>query len=124
MNDPTIGQLRTLSDELLPIAVEIINLFREAGIPLGVVSNGARRSRATQTKLVGTGRSATLNSAHLTGDAVDFDVLGFNRDSLPPIFFQVLGQIGESYGLTWGGRWSRPYDPGHFELPKSLRQLA
>lgn len=27
-----------------------------------------------------------------------------------------IGKIGESLGLTWGGRWKRLYDPGHFEM--------
>ena len=30
-------------------------------------------------------------------------------------YWQTIGQIGESLGLTWGGRWSDPDEP-HFEL--------
>lgn len=26
------------------------------------------------------------------------------------------GEIGESLGLRWGGRWKHPYDPGHLEI--------
>lgn len=29
--------------------------------------------------------------------------------------WQTIGQIGESLGLTWGGRWTSPDEP-HFEL--------
>ncbi len=26
------------------------------------------------------------------------------------------GVIGESLGLTWGGRWKSPHDPSHFQI--------
>jgi len=121
MHDPTPQQIETLSNHLAPIAAEIINIFRQAGIPLGIVAKGARRSASLQDELVRARLSRTRHSAHLTGDAVDFDVLGVARDQLPREFFQTLGYVGELFGLVWGGRWTSPYDPGHFELPKHLR---
>lgn len=121
MNDPTPQQLAGLSPTLQPIAIEIINLFRDAGIPLGIVALGGRRTSAQQSNLVGKGVSATLNSYHLTGDAFDVDVLGFPRDQIPPQFWNIYGQVVESYGLVWGGRWSQPYDPAHAQLPKALK---
>lgn len=27
-----------------------------------------------------------------------------------------LGELGELFGLIWGGRWKVPFDPGHYEL--------
>ncbi len=27
-----------------------------------------------------------------------------------------LGELGESFGLRWGGRWKMPFDPGHYEV--------
>jgi hypothetical protein len=30
--------------------------------------------------------------------------------------WKVIGEIVESVGLTWGGRWKSPHDPGHMEL--------
>jgi len=123
MHDPTPDQIRQLSPTMASLAVVIINLFRDAGIPLGIVAQGGRRYPAEQERLVAAGLSRTRKSAHLTGDAVDFDVLGVPRNSLPQEFFGVLGYVGEAYGLVWGGRWTSPYDPGHFELPKSLRSV-
>ncbi len=32
-------------------------------------------------------------------------------------FFMRLGELAESEGLRWGGRWTDPYDPAHVELP-------
>lgn len=34
-----------------------------------------------------------------------------------------IGVIGQSYGLKWGGRWRRLYDPGHFEYNCTLDQI-
>lgn len=31
--------------------------------------------------------------------------------------YEQAGKIGEGLGLTWGGRWKSPFDPGHLELP-------
>lgn len=30
--------------------------------------------------------------------------------------FRAIGEEAERLGLRWGGRWTRPYDPGHAEL--------
>lgn len=30
--------------------------------------------------------------------------------------YERAGVIGEELGLTWGGRWTRPFDPSHLEL--------
>lgn len=30
-----------------------------------------------------------------------------------------IGKLGEARGLRWGGRWSRPFDPGHFEYSET-----
>lgn len=121
MSDPTPAQLATLSPRMLDIAIEIINYFRFAGIPIIIVSKGARRSADDQAQLVAAGLSQTRNSAHLTGDAVDFDIFGLRRDEIPDVFWNLFGQVAESYGLVWGGRWTNPYDPGHVQLPPGQR---
>lgn len=30
--------------------------------------------------------------------------------------YTTAGEIGEGLGLTWGGRWKQPFDPGHLEI--------
>lgn len=30
--------------------------------------------------------------------------------------YLTAGEIGESLGMTWGGRWKKPFDPGHLEI--------
>jgi hypothetical protein len=34
--------------------------------------------------------------------------------------WRKVGVIGEKLGLRWGGRWKKPYDPGHFEWTGGL----
>ena len=38
----------------------------------------------------------------------------------------ILGEEAERLGLRWGGRWRRPFDPGHAELllPTKHRYVA
>jgi peptidoglycan LD-endopeptidase CwlK len=30
--------------------------------------------------------------------------------------YTIAGEIGESLGLEWGGRWKSPFDPGHLQM--------
>lgn len=60
-------------------------------------------------------------SNHETGLAFDLGIVDpqtgnfdWNYDGNPQ--WNRLGEIGESLGLEWGGRWAEPYDPPHFQL--------
>jgi hypothetical protein len=37
-----------------------------------------------------------------------------------PVLWRKVGMTGEKLGLRWGGRWRKPYDPGHFEWTGGL----
>jgi peptidoglycan L-alanyl-D-glutamate endopeptidase CwlK len=120
---------RTMSralDDLVPEmrskAFELIARCCEAGIPVMIIDT--LRTEAEQRQYVARGVSWTLNSKHLTGHAIDLcpyaqfelhgpDRLAWNTDEPA---WQVIGEIGEQLGLTWGGRWNRTPDYGHFEL--------
>lgn len=96
----------------------LVSALREAGVPCIIQQSGARRGYLEQTRLVLAGRSRTLRSAHLAGKAFDIDVAGIDRSDIPRAFWNVVGPWAErQLGLKWGGRWSDPWDPGHFELP-------
>ncbi len=69
------------------------------------------------------GVSWTKRSLHCSGLAIDIcpydlyqlhgpDKLAWNDDE--PVW-STLGKIGESIGLTWGGRWTTHPDRGHFQ---------
>ncbi|MDE2232478.1 MAG: M15 family metallopeptidase [Candidatus Omnitrophica bacterium] len=113
-NDPTPAYVADLDPTIAPLAVAFINGLRSVGVPAWISSG--RRNAATEASLVASGRSTTMHSKHLTGQAFDYDVLGFGRDQLPQWWMLLVGQYGESLGLTWGGRWTTLYDPGHFQV--------
>lgn len=119
MIDPTPAQLATLDPQIRTKAITLLNGLRSVGIPAAIVPGGARRSQAEQLALYqsGKGVTSTVKSRHILGMAFDLDILGMNRDQIPKWFWDVVGPWAESrLGLTWGGRWIRPYDPGHFQL--------
>jgi hypothetical protein len=90
----------------------------EQGITLAVVES--YRTHAKQSEYKGMGRKYTNSKAgrskHQYGLAVDLVPL---VDSLAVwdnvALWKKVGVTGEKLGLRWGGRWRKPYDPGHFE---------
>ena len=99
-----------------------------------VVFHG-RRTAVQQAEKVRLGYSPTMNSFHVAGTQLHHDRNGMNWDvkgeaadivdarylwagpaeSLHFQFWNDLGWIAESLGLTWGGRWKKP-DVAHVEL--------
>ena len=100
-------------------ALRLVSHVRNAGIPLHITS--ARRTPARQAELVRAGRSKTLRSKHLTGQAFDIDVLGFARGDVPRWWWYQLGSLAEPLGLRWGGNFRGFWDPGHFEDARAIR---
>ena len=79
----------------------------------------AMRSNADQERARAAGRSnaGAGQSYHQYGLAVDVYPYKNGRvDFSNGPEQQQLGHSGEGVGLTWGGRWRSPYDPGHLEL--------
>lgn len=113
--DSTEKHLSRLSPDIQLAAWYLLYWVRSAGIPLQITSSV--RSRAEQAELVRIGRSDTLRSKHLSGQAFDVDVHGYGRDQIPMWFWEELGWLGEYLGFRWGGRFSYPRDYGHFENP-------
>ena len=113
-SDPTLSHLYQLTPETAALAVELVTAARLAGLPLIITSS--RRSPEQQAQLVAAGRSRTMQSPHLRGDAFDVDLAGLQRDRVPHWVWDALGPYGEALGLVWGGRWRGLWDPGHFEL--------
>ena len=115
-------KLDDLSLRFRPLAVELLARLTEAGICVMVVDT--LRTPAEHQQNLANGTSWTARSKHLTGDAIDlcpyaiYDVNGpdkLNWDAGHPIWKRI-GEIGESLGLRWGGRWQKR-DMGHFEMP-------
>jgi peptidoglycan L-alanyl-D-glutamate endopeptidase CwlK len=106
--------------------MELLARCVEAGLYVAVVDT--LRTVKEQEDNIAKGVSWTLNSKHLTGDAIDIcpylnwelhgpDKLQWDADD---DVWQKIGVIGESLGLRWGGRWKQK-DMGHFEyVPPTL----
>lgn len=115
--DATLRHIGFLSPDIQDAAYWLVYIAREAGFPLQITST--LRTRSEQASLVRRGRSNTLSSKHLIGQAFDVDLHGLGRDQVPLWFWDELGWLGEYLGLRWGGRWESLRDYGHFENPYS-----
>lgn len=103
------------------MAMELIARCAEQGIPVLIVDT--LRTLKEQEEFLKKGISWTMNSKHLTGNAIDIapyeiyqlhgpDKLQWN--AADPVW-QKIGFIGKSLGLIWGGDWKQK-DLGHFEM--------
>lgn len=116
--DASERHLANLSPDIQLAAWYLLYIVRSAGVPLQITSS--TRSRAEQARLVAEGRSDTLRSKHLYGQAFDVDIHGWDRDDIPLWWWEELGWLGEYLGFRWGGRWKSPRDFGHFENPRAV----
>ena len=59
----------------------------------------------------------TLRSNHMSGRAADFVPVKNNKLwwNAPEAVWNLMGEIGETHGLKWGGRWKELKDTPHFE---------
>ncbi len=88
------------------------------GIPVRITET--IRSQERQRELYAQGRTRpgpvvtwTLNSAHLSGRAFDFTVVGAPEYDDDPEAWEFAGTLGEDLGMRWGGSFG---DYGHFEI--------
>jgi peptidoglycan LD-endopeptidase CwlK len=118
-------KLNDLSPAFRPLAIELLARLTEAGIPVMIVDT--LRTPAEHMANLAAGTSWTRHSKHLDGNAIDiapyeaFQLHGPDKlqwNAADPAW-QRAGEIGESLGLGWGGRWKKTPDFGHFELKGS-----
>jgi len=103
-----------------PLAVRLLELAAERGVPAKIVQG--ERSLTEQQALYESGKGVTKAPGGLSyhNYGLAFDVVPDAYVNMPDWNpsgpdWQILGNIGESLGLSWGGRWSKP-DLPHFEL--------
>ena len=86
------------------------------------VLEGAR-SKERQRQLVASGASQTMNSRHLTGDAVDLAPYVGGQVSWDwPLYYELEKYIKraadiEGVVVEWGGDWKSFKDGPHWQLP-------
>ena len=90
---------------------------RAKGIELAVVESYRTHAKQNEYKVMGSKytSSGAGRSKHQYGLAVDLvpivdSVAVWDNKAL----WLKVGVEGEKLGLRWGGRWRKPYDPGHF----------
>jgi peptidoglycan L-alanyl-D-glutamate endopeptidase CwlK len=117
--------LRSLEPQVAAYAARHLTGIAEAGIPARIT--WAYRDYATQDDMFAKGRTkpgARVTNARggeswhnfrLAYDIAVFDSRGrYVTDGSDPRYLRV-GEIGESLGVEWGGRWKAP-DVSHFQL--------
>lgn len=84
------------------------------------------KGRTTSGSIVTNCKGSSYSSMHQWGVAFDFylimDVDGDGKTSDDAFnnatkLFDIVGKIGQSIGLEWGGSWKSPVDKPHFQLP-------
>jgi peptidoglycan L-alanyl-D-glutamate endopeptidase CwlK len=82
------------------------------------------RTIEEQKVLVATGKSRTMKSKHLTGDAVDIAVFVDGKLTWDLKYYKVVAthikKVAAKLGIkiTWGGDWKSFIDGPHFQLEK------
>ena len=114
-------------DNLVGVKPQMQKLFEEAitESPFDFVITDGLRTIEEQKILVQKGKSKTMKSRHLTGDAVDiacFDENGkitWDGKYYKKVASHIL-KIAQKQGIkvTWGGSWASFMDMPHFQLEK------
>lgn len=134
--------LNDLSSDLRPLAFELLARLVERGVAVLIVDT--LRTEAEHAANLSSGASVAKFSRHLprhlrrfcdphdpnreTSDAMDlcpyetYALHGPDKLRWDPTdaAWAVIGAEAEKLGLVWGGRWVKPYDPGHVELPRAV----
>jgi peptidoglycan LD-endopeptidase CwlK len=110
-----------LVPELQPKFHELLRLAREAGLTVQVLETW--RSFADHQKNLKKKTSWRARSLHCDGKAFD---IGIPEYFPLPLWnptgpkWKILGELGESIGLEWGGRWpGKKTDCPHFQLKEA-----
>lgn len=103
---------------------ELIRKCKEKGIDIGI--SQTLRTKAEQDTLYAQGRTKPgkivtncryPKSLHCWGVAFDVYVQRGGKAIWDVAAYRPVGELGESLGLEWGGRWRNFPDFPHFELP-------
>jgi hypothetical protein len=115
---PMIIELNALHPYFRDKIAQLISNCKAQGIELAVVETYRTHAKQNEYKTMGKKytRSGAGKSKHQYGLAVDLvpivdSVAMWDKTAL----WKKIGVTGEKLGLRWGGRWKKPYDPGHFE---------
>jgi len=92
--------------------------------PIFFIVGEGLRTKERQAYLVEKGASKTMNSRHLTGDAVDLAPIVDNKVSWDWKHFHPLAEAVKQAAkevkveVEWGGEWKSFPDAPHWQLPR------
>ena len=118
---------RRSRDRLVGVHPDLVRVV-EAAIartPVDFMVTEGLRTPERQAALVRAGASRTLNSRHLTGNAVDVCALVDGKVRWDwPLYPRIAGAfkaaaLALDVPIVWGGDWPRLRDGPHFELDRS-----
>ena len=124
--------IRFLHPDLQVKAEELIEECKAKGI--FIIVTQALRTKEEQDGLYAQGRTKPgkivtkvkyPHSMHCWGLAFDIAVIRGGQAVWDTAAYATPGQIGESIGLEWGGRWKEFPDAPHFQMPgANVNQLT
>ena len=89
-------------------------------LPFDVTVSEGLRTKETQAQYVAQGKSQTMNSKHLTGQAVDlYPIVGgaIDNSKFGELSVAMKKQASaQSISIKWGGDWKTFIDKPHFEV--------
>lgn len=119
LSKASLEKLQGVKEPLVAIVKRAIELSEvDFGVSEGV------RTKERQKQLYEAGKSRTMNSRHLTGDAVDVyawvdNYVNWNfhyYEKIAKAMYQAAKELGIE--ITWGGEWKGFRDGVHFELKR------
>jgi hypothetical protein len=105
---------------------ELIIRCKKQGIELAIVETYRTHAKQNEYKTMGKKytNSKGGKSKHQYGLAVDLVPIVNGAAIWDNVaLWRKVGIQGEKLGLRWGGRWKKPYDPGHFEWTGGLTSI-
>jgi len=113
------AKLNQLKPKARKIFTEFIKQARKQFPKHKIIIAETYRTQDRQDKLFKKGSSTTtvrvsMHTKRLAADIYFIEnkkILAYEKAP-----YLELGELGESFGLRWGGRWSVPFDPGHYEV--------
>lgn len=119
LNKRSLTELTTVNARLALIVLNVARLSKAE-----VQVTDGKRSTDEQQMLVMRGKSRTLDSRHLTGDAVDLVVIQKGQARWDAQHYADLNELMQQEAakldveLTWGGTWPHLRDYCHWEITR------
>lgn len=131
VDDRSEAIFASLQPEVIPYMRALVHTAARMGIT--IVATSGFRSYDEQNKLYAQGRNAPGKivtnarggqSGHNFGIAVDFTVFNGPVPIWESPDYSLVGGLGKSLGLSWGGDWSNPDEPHFYLKPKWAESLS